>query len=74
MTVTVTYGRHYGIYTEEFSTLEEAAKWVETQEDMGNIFASEISEDGRLLFEHEVPPADRRWKALTGRVWPGGYP
>lgn len=73
MTIEVLYGRYGGRYIEEFDTLEEAARWIESAEDAGAIFAAMVSENGTPLFEHEHPPSKKRWRALGSVEWPGDY-
>ncbi len=76
MTVTVTYGRHLGRYTETFDTLQEAADWIETQEEMGEIFAAYVDDERGRMFEYVEPPDARRWTKTMPDVpdWPGKHP
>lgn len=70
----VTYGRFGVMHKADFDTLEELAEWVEDQEDREQIFAAGVEHEGVTLFDHEHPPAARRWIQNTDVAWPGKHP
>lgn len=74
MKVTVVYGRHGVTHEKDFDDLPSAVEWVEKSEDRDEIWAAAVLVDDELIFDHEHPPSDKRWKQLTSVPWPGKHP
>jgi hypothetical protein len=71
----VVYGRHGRRYEKVFRDLPSAARWIEMCEGRDEIFAATVLRDGQAIFEHEHPPAVRRWVQLDPETsWPGEHP
>lgn len=73
MTYKVRYGRYGGDYTDEFDSWDEVVRFVRVQEDHGEIFASQISDDSGLIWSSRHPLArEGRWQKVREDApdWP----